>query len=56
MSTNNLALIAPTQKVFKEIVANRATHSLECKSDATGQGEATCRNMKHYLKKVSQLN
>lgn len=40
--TNNLALIAPTQKIFKEILANRATHTLEYKSDSTGQGEATC--------------
>ena len=39
---NDLTLIAPTQKVFKKILANRATHSLEYVSDPTGQGEATC--------------
>lgn len=39
---NDLSLIAPTQKVFKEIMANRATHSLEYASDPTHQGEATC--------------
>lgn len=39
---NDLTLIAPTQKVFKKIMANRATHSLEYTSDPTGEGEATC--------------
>ncbi len=39
---NNPAFIRPTQKVFKEILANRATHNLEYQSDTTGQGEATC--------------
>ncbi len=42
--TNNLVLIAPTQKVFKQILANRATSSLEYKPDPTGQGEATCQH------------
>jgi rhamnogalacturonyl hydrolase YesR len=41
---NDLSLIAPTQKVFKEILANRKTHSLEYNSDPTGQGEATCQH------------
>ena len=40
--TNNLALIAPTLKIMKDILANRATHGLEYQSDPTGQGEATC--------------
>lgn len=40
--TNNFAFITPTQKTFKEILTNRATHSLEYQSDTTGQGEATC--------------
>lgn len=40
--TNNLALIAPTQKIFNGILANRVTHSLEYQPDPTGQGEATC--------------
>jgi unsaturated rhamnogalacturonyl hydrolase len=40
--TNNLALIAPTQKIMKDILANRATHGLEYQPDPTGQGEATC--------------
>lgn len=40
--TKNPALIAPTQAVFKEIMANRATNSLEYQPDPTGQGEATC--------------
>ncbi len=39
---NDLSLIVPTQKIFKEILANRATHSLEYNPDPTGQGEATC--------------
>lgn len=41
---NDLSLIAPIQKVFKEILANRKTHSLEYNSDPTGQGEATCQH------------
>lgn len=40
--TGNLELIEPTKKVFKDIMANRATHSLEYAPDPTGQGEATC--------------
>jgi rhamnogalacturonyl hydrolase YesR len=40
--TNNLALIAPTQKIMKDILGNRATDSLEYQPDPTGQGEATC--------------
>ena len=40
--TNNLALIAPTQKIMKDILANRATHGLEYAADPTGQVEATC--------------
>lgn len=40
--TGNLALIEPTQKVFKGIMVNRATNSLEYASDPTHQGEATC--------------
>ena len=40
--TNNLAFIVPTQKVMKDILAKRATHSLEYQPDPTGQGEATC--------------
>lgn len=40
--TNNLALIASTQKIFNDILADRATYSLEYQPDPTGQGEATC--------------
>lgn len=40
--TGNHALIEPTKKEFKNILANRATHSLEYSSDPTHQGEATC--------------
>lgn len=40
--TGDLAVLAPTQKVFKKIMANPATHSLEYAPDPTHQGEATC--------------
>ena len=38
----DLSLVQPTQQAFQEILANRATNSLEYFSDPTHQGEATC--------------
>lgn len=38
----DLSLIAPTQKVFKGIMADRATNDLKYIPDPTHQGEATC--------------